>query len=129
MIVADEPTSSLDVVMQRQVVESIRQVQKTIGAALVFIGHDLALQAQVVDRIGVMHRGRLVELGATTQVFASPRHWYTRMLIAAVPSLPGREMPVRAIDVDDVVRRDASGAPEVEPLRQIGPDHYAAVAP
>jgi peptide/nickel transport system ATP-binding protein len=129
VIVADEPTSSLDVIVQRQVVESIRQVQATIGAALLFIGHDLALQAQVVDRIGVMHRGRLVEIGATTEVFASPTHWYTRMLIAAVPSLPGREMPVRSIDVHDVVRREASGAPDLEPLRQIGPDHYAAVAP
>src|SRR6185312_14501757 len=102
VIVADEPTSSLDVIVQRQVVESIRHVQATIGAALLFIGHDLALQAQVVDRIGVMHRGRLVELGATPEVFANPTHWYTRMLITAVPSLPGRAAPAREIDVDDV---------------------------
>jgi ABC-type dipeptide/oligopeptide/nickel transport system ATPase component len=128
VIVADEPTSSLDVVVQRQVVESIRRVQTTIGAALVFIGHDLALQAQVVDRIAVMHRGRLVELGATTEVFAGPRHWYTRMLIAAVPSLPGRESAVRAFEVDELAQRGASAGAELEPLRQVGPDHYAAVA-
>jgi peptide/nickel transport system ATP-binding protein len=127
VIVADEPTSSLDVVVQRQIVESIRHVQATLGAALLFIGHDLALQAQVVDRIGVMHRGRLVELGPTRAVFANPTHWYTRMLIAAVPTLPGRIAP-RHIDVSDVMRHGDAEPDTEAPLREIGPGHYAAVA-
>jgi peptide/nickel transport system ATP-binding protein len=130
VIVADEPTSSLDVIVQRQVVESIRRVQAKLEAALLFIGHDLALQAQVVDRIGVMHRGRLVELGPTQAVFARPTHWYTRLLIAAVPPLPGRVAP-RAIDVRDIVGRDeadADASADVS-LTEVGPGHYAAVAP
>jgi ABC-type glutathione transport system ATPase component len=128
VIVADEPTSSLDVVVQRQIVESIRHVQATLGAALLFIGHDLALQAQVVDRIGVMHRGRLVELGATRAVFANPTHWYTRMLIVAVPTLPGR-IPPRDIDVSDVLARSEEDIAAADvALREISPGHYAAVA-
>ncbi len=124
VIVADEPTSSLDVVVQRQVVESIRHVQATLGATLLFIGHDLALQAQVSDRIGVMHRGRLVEVGPTTAVFANPAHWYTRMLLTSIPSLPGR-VALPAFE-------DGGTEQEVEPngslpLREIGPGHYAEV--
>lgn len=128
VIVADEPTSSLDVIVQRQIVESIRHVQATLGAALLFIGHDLALQAQVVDRIGVMHRGRLVELGPTKAVFENPTHWYTRLLIAAVPPLPGRAAP-RAVDVSDIIgREEAERGPADVALTEVGPGHYAAVA-
>jgi peptide/nickel transport system ATP-binding protein len=128
VIVADEPTSSLDVIVQRQVVESIRHVQARLEAALLFIGHDLALQAQVVDRIGVMHRGRLVELGSTEAVFARPAHWYTQLLIASVPPLPGRAAP-RTVDVSAVTRRAADEArPADVSLTEVGPGHYAAVA-
>ena len=124
VIVADEPTSSLDVVVQRQVIESIRRVQATLGATLLFIGHDLALQAQVSDRIGVMHRGRLVEVGPTAAVFANPTHWYTRMLIASIPSLPGRAA-LPAFEVGGTEQQvEPAGA---LPLREIGPGHYAAV--
>ena len=126
VIIADEPTSSLDVVVQRQVVESLRRAQSTLNASLVFIGHDLALQAQVVDRIGVMRRGRLVEFGPTQSVFESPTHWYTRMLIAAVPSLPGR-IAARELDASDVFgpHEEEFGATD---LTEVGPGHFAAVA-
>jgi ABC-type glutathione transport system ATPase component len=127
-IVADEPTSSLDVVVQRQVIESIRKAQAALGAALLFIGHDLALQSKIVDRIGVMHRGRLVEIGPTLSVFANPAHWYTQMLFAAVPPLPGRAAPL----ADALLRHPRpveTGSAHVKaPLQEIAPNHFAAVA-
>jgi ABC-type glutathione transport system ATPase component len=126
IIVADEPTSSLDVVVQRQVIESIRRAQSSIGASLLFIGHDLALQAKVADRIGVMHRGRLVEIGPAEAIFAKPMHWYTQMLITSIPPLPGREAPpVKA----SVTPRRSRGSDEAFELRPVGDDHYAAVSP
>jgi peptide/nickel transport system permease protein len=122
VIVADEPTSSLDVVVQRQVVETLRRVQATLGAALLFIGHDLALHAHVVDRIGVMYRGRLVEIGPTPAVFADPRHAYTRQLIASVPTLPGR-----AGRKEFHLPFEGTPSTERAELRAVEPGHFAAV--
>ncbi len=85
VIVADEPTSALDVVVQKQVIKTLARVQREIGAAVVLVGHDMGLMAQFAHRIGVMYAGRLVELGAVRDVFASPRHPYTRLLIDSLP--------------------------------------------
>ena len=128
VLVADEPTSSLDVVVQRQVIESIRKVQDALGASLLFIGHDLALQSKVVDRIGVMLHGQMVEIGPTASVFAHPTHWYTQLLLAAVPPLPGHASP--PIDESALRTRPPEDAPSQarELLREIGPGHFAAVA-
>jgi peptide/nickel transport system ATP-binding protein len=90
VILADEPTSALDVVVQKQVLATLGRVQREIGAAILLIGHDMALMAQFVDRIGVMYAGRLVELGPVREVFRAPRHPYTRLLLAALPSLETR---------------------------------------
>lgn len=90
LLVADEPTSALDVITQRLVVETILRVRSDLDAGLVLIGHDLALQAQVVDRIAVMHRGRFVEEGPVRAIFKEPVHPYTRRLLAAVPSMRDR---------------------------------------
>lgn len=90
VILADEPTSALDVVVQKQVLATLGRVQREIGAAILLIGHDMALMAQFVDRIGVMYAGRLVELGPVREMFRAPRHPYTRLLLAALPSLDAR---------------------------------------
>jgi peptide/nickel transport system ATP-binding protein len=90
VILADEPTSALDVVVQKQVLATLGRVQQDIGAAVVLIGHDMALMAHFVDRIGVMYAGRLVEVGPVRDVFRGPRHPYTGLLIAALPSLSER---------------------------------------
>ena len=87
VIIADEPTSALDVVVQRQVMETLARVQTELGAAVILVGHDIGLMAQFVDRLGVMYAGRLVEVSAVRDVFTAPRHPYTRMLIASLPSL------------------------------------------
>ena len=104
VIVADEPTSALDVVVQRQVMETLARVQKDLGASVIVVGHDMGLMAQFVDRLGVMYAGRLVEVSPVRDIFASPLHPYTGMLIATLPSLarkgsfqgiPGLPPPLR----------------------------------
>ena len=86
LILADEPTSALDVMVQKQVLGTLGRVQRELGAAIILIGHDMALMAHFVTRIGVMYRGRLVETGPVREVFANPQHDYTKMLIDSLPS-------------------------------------------
>jgi peptide/nickel transport system ATP-binding protein len=86
LILADEPTSALDVMVQKQVLATLGKVQRELGAAVVLIGHDMALMAHFVTTIGVMYQGELVEMGPVKEVFAAPKHAYTRMLIESLPS-------------------------------------------
>ncbi|UFN48832.1 ABC transporter ATP-binding protein [Roseomonas sp. OT10] len=90
VIVADEPTSALDVIVQKQVLRTLLRVQREIGAAVVMVGHDMGLMAQFAQRIGVMYAGRLVELGPVREIFARPRHPYTRALIESLPGFGPR---------------------------------------
>ena len=92
VIIADEPTSALDVVVQRQVMATLGRVQQALGAAVVLVGHDMGLMAQFVDRLGVMYAGRLVEIAPIAEIIAAPRHPYTQMLIASLPSLERKGM-------------------------------------
>ncbi len=87
VIIADEPTSALDVVVQKQVMETLARVQRELGASVILVGHDMGLMAQFVDRLGIMYAGRLVEVSPVRDIFAEPRHPYTQMLIASLPSL------------------------------------------
>jgi oligopeptide/dipeptide ABC transporter ATP-binding protein len=87
LLIADEPTSALDVIVQRSVVESLVAATERLGASLVVIGHDLALLAQLVDRLMVMRRGRVVELGSARDLYREPTHPYTRALLEAVPAI------------------------------------------
>ena len=88
-IIADEPTTALDVVVQRSVLTMIREVQRQIGASLIFVTHDLAVHANLSDRLAIMYAGRLVEEGPTATLFGAPRHPYTQHLIASLPRLGG----------------------------------------
>jgi peptide/nickel transport system ATP-binding protein len=92
VIIADEPTSALDVVVQRQVMVTLGRVQQDLGAAVVLVGHDVGLMAQFVDRLGVMYAGRLVEVAPIAEIIAAPKHPYTQMLIASLPSLERKGM-------------------------------------
>jgi peptide/nickel transport system ATP-binding protein len=94
LIIADEPTSALDVVTQMQVMETLIELQEEIGAALVMIGHDMGLMAQVVDRIGVMYAGKLVEVGSVRDILESPFHPYTKLLVGSLPSLESKKTRV-----------------------------------
>lgn len=89
-IIADEPTTALDVVVQKRVLAMIRQVQREIGSSLLFVTHDMSVHANLTDRLGIMYAGRLVEEGPTRDIFASPKHPYTQHLIASLPRIGDR---------------------------------------
>ncbi|MDQ6673332.1 MAG: ABC transporter ATP-binding protein, partial [Chloroflexota bacterium] len=87
VIIADEPTSALDVVVQRQIMQTLSNVQKRLGASILLVGHDMGLMAKFVDRVGVMYGGKLVEVGQVRDIFKSPMHPYTQLLISSLSSL------------------------------------------
>ena len=106
LLIADEPTTALDVTIQAQILALLDQLQREMGMALLFITHDLNLVQRFSDRVGVMERGRLVETGRTADVFAHPQHPYTRRLLAS--------RPVR------VVQPIAADAPLLVQARDVG---------
>ena len=91
IIIADEPTTALDVIVQDSLLKSMRRFQHRLGMAMIYISHDMAVIAEVSDRVGVMYAGRLAELGPTEAVFLEPVHPYTRALMSAFPSVTGEK--------------------------------------
>src|SRR5262249_36848487 len=96
LLIADEPTTALDVTVQAQVLRLIKSLQRESGMALIFITHDMGVVAEIADRVVVMREGRKVEEGEVGRLFDAPQHPYTRMLTAAVPmlgALGGEDLP------------------------------------
>ena len=87
LLIADEPTTALDVTVQAQILDLIRRLQRELGMAVVFITHDLGVVAGLCDRVQVMYAGRIVESATTTDLFARPQHPYTRALQRSIPAL------------------------------------------
>ena len=87
MLICDEPTTALDVTVQKQVLDLIRDRQKELGTSVIFITHDLAVVAEMCDHINVMYAGRIVESAPRDLLFSNPRHAYTRALLASIPSI------------------------------------------
>lgn len=98
LLIADEPTTALDVTIQRQILDLLRRVQRDRGMSLILISHDLSVVAGRTDRVSVMYAGRLAETGSTRKVFTAPRHRYTRALMDATPAIDHqRYAPLRLI--------------------------------
>ena len=141
LLIADEPTTALDVTIQAQILELLADLRKKFSLAMLFISHDLAVVSQVADRVAVMYAGCLVELGAKRDIFQSAAHPYTRGLLRAVPDLKtDRSRPLETIEgtVPALQNRPAGCAfeprcearvPEcarfVPPLLEIAPGHWA----
>jgi peptide/nickel transport system ATP-binding protein len=89
LIIADEPTTALDVIVQDQILKELKKIQEQLGMSLIYISHDIAVIAEVTDTIGVMYAGKLVEYGSTLEVFHRPKHPYSYLLLSSTPSITG----------------------------------------
>jgi peptide/nickel transport system ATP-binding protein len=97
LIVADEPTTALDVIVQDNLLREMTALQKKLGMSMIYISHDIAVIAEVSDRIGVMYAGRLIEFGSAEQIFKHPLHPYTHGLMSAFPSIVGPKRQLAAM--------------------------------
>jgi glutathione transport system ATP-binding protein len=118
LLIADEPTTALDVTIQAQILDLIKLLQREIGMAVLFITHDMGVVAEMADRVVVMWRGRKVEEGPVGRVFEAPEHPYTRALLAAVPrlgSMRGRTRPARFDRPEDAPAEAPPASPPAGP--------------
>ena len=103
LIIADEPTTALDVTIQAQILTLIRELQQEFGTAVIFITHDLGVVARIAERVAVMYAGQIVETATVKEIFAQPKHPYTRGLLNCIP-IPGKTKPGEALaTIDGVV--------------------------
>lgn len=119
LLVADEPVASLDVSIQAQIINLFKHLQKEHGFSILFIAHDLAMVEFLCDRVGVMYKGRLVELADTRQLYDNPMHPYTKMLLASIPIPdPIKEREKNIPDYANV-EFDTTGE-----LKEVAPEHF-----
>jgi oligopeptide/dipeptide ABC transporter ATP-binding protein len=142
ILIADEPTTALDVTIQAQVLDLLRHLAIERQMAIVLITHDMGVVADIADRLAVMYAGRIAETGATETIFASPRHPYTALLLASIPRLAdNRKSQLATIEgrvptpveygpgcrfANRCPRTDARCISETPKLRYIGPAHLTA---
>lgn len=140
LIIADEPTSALDVVVQRVVGQTLLDVKKKLGCSMILIGHDMGLQAQLVDRVAVMYAGNIVEVAPVKEIFENPLHPYTQLLISSIPTIKER----KPLQLTNGITHDLRNPPPgciyqfrcphvmehcrqvVPPLRELSPEHFVA---
>ena len=140
VVLADEPTTALDVVVQRGILMLLMRLQKELKNTMVLVSHDLGVHYQVTDRIGIMYSGKMMEIGKTTELFENPRHPYTQLLIGALPrvgdktpreGIPGSPPPLRNPPPGcRFAPRCKLATPEctksIPEFREISPGHFAA---
>jgi peptide/nickel transport system ATP-binding protein len=140
LVIADEPTSALDVVVQRVVAQTLLDVKEELDVSMIMIGHDMGLQAQLVDRIAVMYAGNMMEIAPVKDAYAGPLHPYTQLLIDSIPSIKER----KPLKVTEGLTHDLRDPPpgcvfhlrcphvmdrcreEVPVLRELAPKHFVA---
>ena len=141
LLIADEPTTALDVTIQQQILDLLNDLRHKFGLAMLFISHDLAVVSHVADRVAVMYAGSLVELGAKSDIFQAPAHPYTQGLLRAIPTLStNRALPLSTIEgtVPSIAQlppgcpfeprcpfRVAACAVQLPPLVEVSPAHWA----
>jgi oligopeptide transport system ATP-binding protein len=142
LLIADEPTTALDVTIQAQILDLMRTLQKETGAGVIMITHSMGVVAVMADRVQVMYAGHIVETASTEEIFGNPRHPYTVGLMTSIPRLdksakerlvPIRGMPPDLIDLPDMcpfVPRCNYAREKCEqknpPLLEVKPGHYSA---
>ena len=141
LLVADEPTTALDVTVQAQILDLLDDLRRETGMAVLLITHDLGVVSQYCDRVAVMYGGRLVETAPAGELFAHPRHRYTQALLATIPAAnpPGTELPAIPGSVPPPGQRPEGCAfnprctvatdrcrAELPPLTELAPGHFAA---
>ena len=140
LIIADEPTTALDVVIQDQILNEIRKVQDVLGLSLIYISHDIAVIAEMTDNMAVMYAGRIVERGPTKEIFANPKHSYTKSLLESTPSVVGDKVKLQSLEGEPpsliskekgctfaprCPYKDISCNPELDmQLKEVAPDHF-----
>ncbi|MEL6564411.1 MAG: ABC transporter ATP-binding protein [Pseudomonadota bacterium] len=146
LLIADEPTTALDVTIQRQVLDLMRDLTAEFGMSILFITHDLGVIAQIADRVAVLYLGRIMEMGPVRDVLRTPAHAYTRGLLNALPDLDNLDAPLTPIpgDIPSPLERPAGCvfhprnpelAPgsryerDMPPLTEVRPGHVAALFP
>ncbi|HET9837469.1 MAG TPA: ABC transporter ATP-binding protein [Candidatus Angelobacter sp.] len=121
LLIADEPTTALDVTIQAQILDLLAELRERHRLAVLFISHDLGVVSRVADEVAVMYAGEIVEMGPVAQIFASAQHAYTRGLISAIPTLKtDRAIPLATVEKQ-------SRPQTAVPLREVAPGHWARV--
>ena len=143
VVIADEPTTALDVVIQDQILKEIKKVQELLGLSLIYISHDIAVIAEMTDKMAVMYAGSIVEKGPTSKIFANPQHSYTKSLLASTPSVVGDKVKLNSLEgeppslIDQIEgcsfaprcpNRNTTCHPELDmELVEVGPDHFVDI--
>jgi peptide/nickel transport system ATP-binding protein len=110
LIIADEPTTALDVTVQKQILRLIRNMQHAHGTAVIFVSHDLGVVAQICDHVTLLYAGRIVEQGATAEMLEAPKHAYTRALIEACPRYDRPDAGLRPVPEEILAQLRAEAA-------------------
>ncbi len=129
VVIADESVSALDVSIQAQIVNLLIDLQSDLGVSFLFISHDMAVVERISHRVAVMYLGQIVEIGPRRAIFENPQHPYTKKLMSAVPIAdPARRHLKRTLLSEEIPSpiRKVGDEPVVEPLVQVGPDHFVA---
>jgi peptide/nickel transport system ATP-binding protein len=126
LILADEPTSALDVVSQRIVLEMLSDVQKNLQASMILVGHDMALQAQVANRLGIMYGGRFMEIGMMQEIFENPIHPYTQRLIMSIPSI-NQKQNIHELAQSSLSEKEKRQYMKASHLVEVQPEHFVAM--